>query len=117
MLKARRQEFTASAVDHHADRGICSARHYRTFFDPYRLILSTRPDRIVIEVGFLRNMPPTEEAIPIEEGRRTPPPRTGVGSLMTLNIPDAPQRRTMTAWIAGVLTLLVAVAVVAVTPT
>ncbi|HEY9373673.1 ice-binding family protein, partial [Streptomyces sp.] len=36
---------------------------------------------------------------------------------MTLNIPDAPQRRTMAAWIAGVLTLLVAVAVVAVTPT
>lgn len=36
---------------------------------------------------------------------------------MTLNIPDAPHRRTMTAWIAGVLTLLVAVAVVAVTPT
>ncbi|MEU7111692.1 ice-binding family protein, partial [Streptomyces sp. NPDC046182] len=35
---------------------------------------------------------------------------------MTLNIPDVPQRRTMTAWIAGVLTLLVAVAVVAVTP-
>ncbi|MDQ0941953.1 hypothetical protein QFZ67_003658 [Streptomyces sp. V1I1] len=31
---------------------------------------------------------------------------------MTLNIPDAPQRRTMTAWIAVVLTLLVAVAVV-----
>ncbi|MEV6650031.1 ice-binding family protein, partial [Streptomyces sp. NPDC051219] len=36
---------------------------------------------------------------------------------MTLNIPDAPHRRTMTAWIAGVLTLLVAFAVVAVTPT
>ncbi|WP_393059086.1 ice-binding family protein [Streptomyces sp. LN549] len=36
---------------------------------------------------------------------------------MVLNIPDAPHRRTMTAWIAGVLTLLVAVAVVAVTPT
>ncbi|ATW49026.1 ice-binding family protein [Streptomyces peucetius] len=36
---------------------------------------------------------------------------------MTPNIPDAPHRRTMTAWIAGVLTLLVAFAVVAVTPT
>ncbi|MFE7815447.1 ice-binding family protein, partial [Streptomyces sp. NPDC057433] len=36
---------------------------------------------------------------------------------MTLNIPDVPQRRTMAAWIAGVLTLLVAVAVVVVTPT
>ncbi|MGW0555226.1 ice-binding family protein [Streptomyces sp. NPDC002926] len=36
---------------------------------------------------------------------------------MTLNIPDAPHRRTMTAWIAGVLALLVALAVVAVTPT
>ncbi|WP_326652189.1 hypothetical protein [Streptomyces sp. NBC_01750] len=36
---------------------------------------------------------------------------------MTLNIPDAPHRRTMTAWTAGVLALLVALAVVAVTPT
>ncbi|MBT2390737.1 DUF3494 domain-containing protein, partial [Streptomyces sp. ISL-1] len=36
---------------------------------------------------------------------------------MTLNIPDAPHRRQMTVWIAGVLTLLVAFAVVAVTPT
>ncbi|MDG9710216.1 ice-binding family protein [Streptomyces sp. DH10] len=35
---------------------------------------------------------------------------------MTLNIPDVPQRRTLMAWIAGVLTLLVAAAVVAVTP-
>lgn len=36
---------------------------------------------------------------------------------MRLNIADASHRRTMTAWIAGVLTLLVALAVVAVTPT
>jgi hypothetical protein len=36
---------------------------------------------------------------------------------MRLNIYDAPHRRTMTAWFAGVLTLLVAVVVVAVTPT
>ncbi|WP_219728375.1 ice-binding family protein [Streptomyces cahuitamycinicus] len=35
---------------------------------------------------------------------------------MTLNIPEVPQRRTLMAWIAGVLTLLVAAAVVAVTP-
>jgi hypothetical protein len=56
-------------------------------------------------------MPPTEEAILIEVERRNPPHRSC--NSMTLNMSDAPQRRTLMAWIAGVLTLLVAAAVVA----
>ncbi|GGW55004.1 ice-binding family protein [Streptomyces xantholiticus] len=62
-------------------------------------------------------MPPTGEAIPFDEERPDVTTPTGVDSSMTLNISDAPHRRTMTAWIAGVLTLLVAFAVVALTPT
>ncbi|WP_306822937.1 ice-binding family protein [Streptomyces sp. 5112.2] len=67
----------------------------------------------------LSNMPATENRrfCAIENRRIRLHPLTGVGPSMTLNIPVAPLRRTLSVWTAAVLAVVISAVVVAVTPT